>query len=262
METSVKIFNNPAFGEIKIIIEDGRPLFLANDVARALGYFNPRDAISKHCKGVAKRDTPTEGGVQSISFIPESDVYRLVMRSKLESAEKFQDWVVEEVLPSIRKHGGYLTPEKVEEALLNPDTIIQLATQLKNERERNRLLEACNRDNVQRIKEQEPKSRFADAVATSNRSCLVAELAKIINQNGVEMGQNRLFQWMRSTGYLGSKGEYYNQPTQKSMDMGLFEIKKTAISKPDGSVLVNVTSKVTGKGQIYFVNKFLSIKAY
>ena len=257
METSVKIFSNPIFGDIRTAIsKNGEPMFAAVDICKILGYANTSKAITDHTEEEERYNESLERG-GSMLFVNESGLYSLIIRSNKSEAKLFRKWVTSEVLPTIRKHGGYLTPEKVEEVLLNPDTIIQLATQLKNERERNRLLEACNRDNVQRIKEQEPKSRFADAVATSNRSCLVAELAKIINQNGVEMGQNRLFQWMRSNGYLGSKGEYYNQPTQKSMDMGLFEIKKTAISKPDGSVLVNVTSKVTGKGQIYFVNKFL-----
>jgi len=186
-----------------------------------------------------------------MKFIPEADVFRLIMKSRLPQAEQFQDWVCGDVLPSIRKHGGYLTPEKVEEALLNPDTLIQLATQLKNERAKRIEAEAHS-------KELEPKALFADAVATSDRSILIAELAKILRQNGVEIGQNRLFEWLRHNGYLCSKGEYYNQPTQRSMDMGLFEIKKTSITKPDGSVLVTCTTKVSGRGQVYFVNKFLS----
>lgn len=129
--------------------------------------------------------------------------------------------------------------------------LIRLATNLKEERAKR--IEAENT-----IKQQQPKVLFADAVATSERSCLVAELAKILQQNGVNIGQNRLFGWLRDNGYLCSKGEYYNQPTQRAMELGLFEVKKTAINKPDGSVLVSCTTKITGKGQVYFVNKFLN----
>ena len=133
----------------------------------------------------------------------------------------------------------------------NPDTVLMLAQNWRDERAKRIELEEKN-------KELEPKALFADAVATSDRSCLVSELAKILNQNGVSIGQNRLFQWLRENGCLCSKGEYYNQPAQKSMELGLFELKKTSITKPDGTVFVTVTTKVTGKGQIYFVNKFLN----
>jgi anti-repressor protein len=248
----IQIFQNNQFGQIRVATnENGEPMFAATDIARTLGYSNPQKAIRDHCKGVNESFTPTESGIQSMKFIPEADVFRLIMKSRLPQAEQFQDWVCGDVLPSIRKHGGYLTPEKVEEALLNPDTLIQLATQLKNERAKRIEAEAHS-------KELEPKALFADAVATSDRSILIAELAKILRQNGVEIGQNRLFEWLRHNGYLCSKGEYYNQPTQRSMDMGLFEIKKTSITKPNGSVLVTCTTKVSGRGQVYFVNKFLS----
>ena len=250
----IQIFKNSAFGEVRVTEMDGRPMFVASDIAKALGYANPAKAVIDHCKGVSILETPTNGGVQQVKYIPESDVYRLVMRSKLPAAEQFQDWVCDEILPSIRKHGGYLTPEKVEEALLNPDTLIRLATDLKEERAKRISAEV-------KVAELEPKGRFADAVAASDRSCLISELAKILRQNGVNIGQNRLFEWLRLNGYLCSKGDYYNQPTQKSMELGLFEIKKTSITKPDGSVLVTTTTKVTGKGQIYFVNKFLSAQA-
>ena len=173
------------------------------------------------------------------------------MKSKLPDAEKFQDWVCDEVLPSIRKHGAYMTSDTLEKALTSPDFLIQLATNLK--RRKNRSVSKPNR----RFRKMHLKSFFADAVSTSQRSCLVAELAKILQQNGVNIGQNRLFSWMRENGYLCQKGDYYNQPTQKAMKLGLFELKKTTITKPDGSVLVTTTTKVTGKGQIYFVEKFL-----
>ena len=149
------------------------------------------------------------------------------------------------------KHGFTATPDKLEEILTNPDLLIGLATELKKEREEKQTLQ-------HKIEQYAPKVLFANAVETSQRSCLIAELAKIITQNGVQIGQNRLFKWMRANGFLCSSGEYYNQPTQRAMQMGLFELKKTSITKPDGTVLVTTTPKVTGKGQVYFVNKFIA----
>jgi anti-repressor protein len=251
MNTHIQIFKNSQFGEVRVTEIDGRTYFVGIDITRSLGYKNVNDAITRHCRGCVKHAVLDNNGVtQMMNVIPEGDIYRLAAKSELSGAEAFESWIFDEVLPSIRKHGGYLTPEKIEEALLNPDTLIQLATNLKEERQKRLAAETT-------IKAQAPKVLFADAVATSDRSVLVSELAKILKQNGVDMGQNRLFVWLREHGYLCSKGEYYNQPTQKAMELGLFEIKKTSIAKPDGSVLVTCTTKVTGKGQIYFVNKFL-----
>lgn len=249
----IQIFQNNQFGQIRVATnENGEPMFVAKDVCEVLGISKYRDALDRMDadeRGSVRVDTP--GGIQEVGAFTENGLYTVIIRSDKPEAKPFRKWVTSEVLPSIRKHGGYLTPEKVEEALLNPDTLIQLATQLKNERAKRIEAEAHS-------KELEPKALFADAVATSDRSILIAELAKILRQNGVEIGQNRLFEWLRHNGYLCSKGEYYNQPTQRSMDMGLFEIKKTSITKPDGSVLVTCTTKVSGRGQVYFVNKFLS----
>lgn len=254
----IQIFQNEQFGKVRIATnESNEPLFCLADVAKALGYNRPADAVSQHCKGVVILPTPTNGGVQEMKYGKESEVYRLTMKSKLPDAEKFQDWVCDEVLPSIRKHGAYMTQETLEKALTSPDFLIQLATNLKEEKQKR--IEAEQKADLaeQTIKSNAPKVLFADAVSTSQRSCLVAELAKILQQNGVNIGQNRLFAWMRENGYLCSKGQYYNQPTQKAMDLGLFELKQTTINKPDGSILVSTTTKVTGKGQVYFVNKFL-----
>lgn len=252
MIQELKIFNNEQFGKVRIAMnENGEPLFCLSDVAKALGYSNPAKAVIDHCKGVTVLETPTQSGVQPIKYGKESEVYRLTMKSKLPDAEKFQDWVCNEVLPSIRKHGAYMTQETIEKALTSPDFLIQLATNLKEEKRKRIEAEQTIRNNA-------PKVLFANAVATSQRSCLIAELAKILQQNGVNIGQNRLFEWMRINGYLCQKGDYYNQPTQRAMEMGLFEIKQTTITKPDGTVLVKITSKVSGKGQIYFVNRFLS----
>lgn len=185
--------------------------------------------------------------------VNDSGLYDVIIRSDSERAKPFRRWITKEVLPSIRKHGAYMTSEALEQALTSPDFLIRLATNLKEEQQKR--IEA-----EQKVQKDAPKVLFADAVATSHRSCLIAELAKILQQNGVSIGQNRLFAWMRENGYLCQKGMYYNQPTQKAMELGLFELKQTSITKPDGSVIVTSTPKVTGKGQIYFVEKFLGDK--
>lgn len=250
---NIQIFQNEQFGQVRIAMnESNEPLFCLSDVAKALGYSNPAKAVIDHCKGVTVLETPTQSGVQPIKYGKESEVYRLTMKSKLPDAEKFQDWVCDEVLPSIRKHGGYIATQQDD----TPEEIMARALLVAQEtlkRKEQRLIEA-----EQKIQKDAPKVLFADAVSTSQRSCLIAELAKILQQNGVNIGQNRLFSWMRENGYLCQKGDYYNQPTQKAMKLGLFELKKTSITKPDGSVLVTTTTKVSGKGQIYFIEKFLS----
>ena len=247
----LQIFNNPEFGEIRTLEEDGKVLFCASDVAKALGYAKPQNAVAAHCKGALKRGIHTNGGIQEMSFIPESDVYRLSFGSKLPTAERLTDWIVEEVIPTIRKHGAYMTPEVIERTLTDPDYIIQLATTLKEERQKRRVLEA-------KAEEDKPKVLFADSVAASHTSILIFDLAKILKQNGVDIGGNRLFDWMRKNGYLvRRKGSDYNMPTQRSMEMGLFEVMETSVSHSDGHISVNKTPKVTGKGQQYFINAFL-----
>lgn len=254
MTNELQIFNNPEFGEIRTLEEGERVLFCGSDVAKALGYTNPSKALSDHCKGVTKRYTPTKSGTQEMSFIPESDLYRLVFSSKLPTAEKFTDWVTDEILPTIRKHGAYMTPDVIERTLTDPDYIIQLATTLKDEQQKRKALEA-------QAEENRPKVLFADSVATSHTSILIFDLAKILKQNGVDIGGNRLFEWMRKNGYLvRRKGSDYNMPTQRSMEMSLFEVKETSVSHSDGHISVNKTPKVTGKGQQYFINLFLSKK--
>lgn len=247
MDKSVQMFQFQQHAVRVVKDEQGDPWFVAKDVADVLGYEKPENAIARHCRGSVT--TPKQGG-GFLTIIPERDVYRLVMRSKLPSAEKFEEWVVGDVLPSIRKHGGYLTPEKVEEALLNPDTIIRLATELKEERVKRLAL-------ASKVQQDAPKVLFADSVSASSTSILVGELAKILKQNGIEIGQNRLFERLRQDGFLMKDGSSRNMPTQRSMDMGLFTIKETVINKPDGSVLVSKTVKVTGRGQVYFIDYFL-----
>ena len=248
----LKIFENTEFGKMRTIEEGGKVLFCGNDCAKMLGYTNPNKAVNDHCRAITKRSTPISGKLQEINFITEGDLYRLITHSKLPAAEQFEKWVFDEVLPSIRKHGAYMTPQKIEEALLNPDTIIKLATDLKAEREERMKLQ-------RETEELKPKALFADAVSASKTSILIGDLAKLIKQNGHDIGQRRLFQWMRDKGYLiKQQGASWNMPTQKSMDMGLFEIKETTITHSDGHISISKTVKVSGKGQIYFVNKFIA----
>jgi anti-repressor protein len=187
-----------------------------------------------------------------MTIINESGLYSLVLSSKLSTAKKFKRWVTSEVIPSIRKHGAYMTPDKLEEVLLKPDTLIQLAQNLKTEQEKRRALEV-------KVEEQKPKVLFAESVEAAKTSILIGELAKLLKQNGINIGQNRLFEWLRNNGYLIKRqGSDYNMPTQRAMEMGLFEIKETTITHSDGHIHVSKTPKVTGKGQVYFVNLFVS----
>ena len=233
---------------------DGEPYFVGKDVAEVLGYKRTADAIREHVesedKGVGKIQTP--GGMQNVTIINESGLYSLIFSSKLESAKRFKRWVTSEVLPAIRKHGLYATDNVIENTLNNPDYIINILTEYKKEKEHNLALE-------QQVKENKPKVLFADSVAGSDNSILVGELAKLLKQNGIDVGQNRLFKWLRNNGYLIKKsGESYNLPTQKSMDLEILDIKKRVINNPDGSSKITRTPKVTGKGQQYFINKFLT----
>lgn len=235
--------------EVRTVLLNDKPYFVGKDVAKVLGYSNTRDALSKRVekedKGVANCDTL--GGKQDLIVINESGLYSLIFSSKLPSAKKFKRWVTSEVLPTIRKHGMYAT----EELLNNPDLLIQVATELKNEREQRLIAE-------RRVEEMKPKALFADAVDASKTSILIGDLAKLIKQNGYDIGQNRLFEWLRNNGYLiARKGESYNMPTQRSLDLGIAEIKERTHNNPDGSIRISRTPKITGKGQVYFVNKFL-----
>lgn len=250
----IEIFKNDRFGEVRVAGTSENPLFCLADVCKILGL--RVDAVQSRLTDAPIRIGVTDsiGREQQMNFVNEKNLYKVIMRSDKPQAEPFQDWVCGEVLPSIRKHGAYMTNDTLEKALTSPDFLIQLATNLKEEQQKR--IEA-----EQKIRSDAPKVLFADAVSTSRRSCLIAELAKILQQNGIKIGQNRLFDWLRKNGYLCQKGQYYNQPSQKSMELGLFEIKQTTINKPDGSVLVSTTTKVTGKGQIYFVDKFLNAQS-
>lgn len=264
----LQVFTNESFGSVRTVMMDGEPWFVGKDVAEILDYKNPNEAIQDHVDDEDKflrsergrdllklfssiKDIQEKFGRQDNWFINESGVYSLVFGSHKPEAKAFKRWITHEVIPSIRKHGGYLTPAKAEEALLNPDTLIQLATALKEER-------AKRAEAEKQVEGMKPKALFADAVSTAETSILVGELAKLIKQNGVDMGEKRLFKWMRGNGYLISRdGADKNMPTQRSMELGLMEIKERAMNNPDGSVRITKTPKVTGKGQVYFVNKFI-----
>lgn len=251
----LQVFQNSKFGDLEILTIEGKEWFPAIQVAEILGYSNPRDAVERHTKkrGVVKHDVIDKlGRKQNKKFIDEGNLYRLITRSKLPQADEFEEWVFEDVLPSIRKHGIYATDNVIENTLNNPDYIINILTEYKKEKEHNLALK-------QQVKENKPKVLFADSVAGSDNSILVGELAKLLKQNGVDVGQNRLFKWLRNNGYLIKKsGESYNLPTQKSMDLEILDIKKRVINNPDGSSKITRTPKVTGKGQQYFINKFLA----
>lgn len=241
----IKIFENQEFGKVRALEIDGKPYFLGKDVADALGYTNPQKAIRDH---VDIEDKLSErfvlsGQNREATVISESGLYSLVLSSKLESAKRFKRWVTSEVLPSIRQTGGYqMTMPQGKELL----ALAVLEAQ--------KTIEAQNKD-IERMK---PKEIFADAVATSNTTILIGELAKLLRQNGIDIGQNRLFSWLRENGYLiRQKGSAYNTPTQRSTDLGILTTKETVIVRSDGSTEVKKTVKVTGKGQQYFINKFL-----
>ena len=251
----LKIFENPEFGQLRMVFVDGKQYFMASDVAKALGYARPNDAISQHCRATVKHSIPISGKIQEVNFIPEGDVYRLIIRSKLPKAEEFEHWVFDEVLPSIHRYGIYATDSVLESILTSPDFGIRLLSELKEEREARRQAEKA-------VEEMTPKAIFADAVSVSKTSILIGELAKLLKQNGVEMGEKRLFEWLRNNGYLIKRGGAdRNTPTQKSMELKLFEVKETPVIHSNGNVTVSKTTKVTGKGQQYFINKFLMKKA-
>ena len=246
----LKVFKHSEFGTLRGVEIDGDIWLVGKDVADRLGYSNPQKAIRDHVDDEDKtvNESFTVNGTMGV-LINESGLYSLVLGSKLPNAKKFKRWVTSEVLPAIRKHGGYLTAEKVEEALLNPDVLIRLATELKDEREARRALES-------KVAKDAPKVMFAQAVEQAENSILVGDLAKLIKQNGTDIGQKRLFERLRAEGYLGTRGDNYNMPTQRAMEMQLFRISERTINNPDGSVRLTRTVKVTGKGQVYFINRY------
>lgn len=255
LATDIQIFKNEQFGQIRVVERDGEPWFVAVDICGALDIANSRDALTRideDEKGVALTDTL--GGAQEVAVVNEPGLYSLVLGSRKSEARAFKRWITHDVIPAIRKTGMYATPATVETMLANPDTMIQVLQAFKDEREQRLALET-------RVVADAPKVAFADAVETSTDSCLVGQLAKIIRQNGYEIGANRLFEYLRKEGYLCRAGSNRNMPTQRSMEAGWFEVKESVLENPDGSIRVVRTPKVTGKGQIYFVNKFLHPEA-
>lgn len=246
---NIQVFKNEQFGSIRAVELNGEPWLVGKDVADVLGYGNYRQALKTNVdeedKGVHQMDTL--GGRQDMTIINESGLYSLIFGSKLPKAKEFKHWVTSEVLPSIRKHGGYIKDQEN----LTEDELLSRALLVAQSR-------IAERD--RQIERMRPKEIFADAVTASHNSILVGELAKVLRQNGVEIGQNRLFEWLRENGYLiKRKGSDWNMPTQMAMELGLFEIKETVITHADGHTSINKTVKVTGKGQQYFINKFLGM---
>ena len=256
----LKIFNNKEFGEVRTIVDEkGEPWFVGRDIAETLKYRNGSRDINRHVDELDRKKEMINDGNQrkETILINESGLYALIFSSKMKKAKEFKRWVTSEVLPAIRKHGAYMSDEVIEKTLSDPDYLIMLATNLKEERAKRALVEAENERN-------RPKVLFADTVSASSRSCLMGELAKMISQEAIrqgtidnKIGQNKLFAWMRNNGYLCKSGERKNQPMQQYVEQGLFEMKKGSYVDSKGANVVTTTTKVTGKGQIYFINKFL-----
>lgn len=235
--------------QVRTIEIGNEPWFVGKDVAKILGYQNGSRDINRHVDEEDRQNyqNGTFDSPRGMTIINESGLYSLILSSKLPNAKKFKHWVTKEVLPTIRKHGAYLTDQKAYDITHNPDSLADLLLQAGEQLKQKELI----------IKEMQPKALFADAVTASHTSILVGDLAKLIKQNGYDIGQNRLFKWLKQNGYLIKSGERKNMPTQKSMEMGLFEVKERTIANPDGSIRITKTPKVTGKGQVYFINKFV-----
>lgn len=242
--------------EVRTVQIDGEPWFVLADICRELEISHVKDTATRIDEDDLGQTEVIDrmGRSQKVWIINESGLYTVILRSDKPQAKPFRKWVTSVVLPSIRKHGAYMTDQALEKALTNPDFLIQLATQLKTEQEQRRRLETTVAAQSKQMEQDKPKVLFADSVAASSSSILIGELAKLIKQNGVDMGQRRLFAWMRENGYLIKRcGSEYNLPTQRSMERGLMEIKETSVIH-SGYTTISKTPKVTGKGQVYFIN--------
>lgn len=254
----LQIFKSPEFGQVRTVTIDGEPWMVGKDIATALGYTNTRKALNDHVddedKGVTKCDTL--GGAQEMTVINESGLYSLVLSSKLPTAKKFKHWITSEVLPAIRKTGGYIAnAETMTDAEIMSKALLIAKQTIESREQRIHSLEA----ETERMK---PKEIFADAVSASNSSILIGDLAKILHGNGIKIGRGRLFAWMREHGFLiKQKGTSYNMPTQRAMELGLFRVKEGSYVDGKGNNIITKTTKVTGKGQQYFINKFLAEKS-
>lgn len=250
---NLQIFNSPEFGQVRIVQQNGEPWFIGKDVAEILGYSNTPKAIRDH---VDDEDKLTErivlsGQNREVAIINESGLYSLILSSKMPKAKEFKRWVTSEVIPAIRKTGGYIAgSENMTDAEIMAKAVLVAQSTIRQRDQRIKELESD-------VAAAKPKVLFADAVSASDSTILIGDLAKILKQNGHNTGQNRLFQWMRENGYLVRRqGADYNSPTQRAMEMGLFAVKENTVVCPDGHIKVNKTTKVTGKGQQYFINKF------
>lgn len=251
----LKIFENAAFGAVRVVDVNGEPWFVARDVCECLELTNTSQTLSyldDDEKGITTNDTP--GGAQEMSIVSEAGLYSLILRSRKPEAKAFKRWITHEVLPAIRRHGAYLTPDMVEKVISDPDTIIRLATDLKTEREKRQALEA-------QAAADRPKVVFAESIEVAKTSILVGEMAKLIKQaTGYDIGQNRFFDWLWDSGYLHKGGSQRNMPTQRSIEAGWMEIKEGVRIGSGGECYITRTTKITGKGQIYFINFFKNIK--
>lgn len=239
--------------EVRTVVVNDEPYFVGNDAAKILGYSNYKNAVAAHVDEEDKLSTRIKyaGQNRNVTIINESGVYSLIFGSKLPDAKRFKRWVTNEVLPSIRKHGAYATPQTMEQLISDPNFGIRLLEELQNERDKKEEAE-------QQLEKQMPQVTFAKSVEVSQNAVPVKALAGVLKQNGVDIGQNRLFQWLRDNKYLSSRPRAWNMPTQKSMNLKLFELKPNTFFHNDGVPETNYTTLVTGKGQVYFVNKFLN----
>lgn len=235
---------------VRSVMVDGNPWWVAKDVLEVLGLDTSHGVRDLEDDEKDLHIMETLGGKQEMTIVSEAGLYSLILRSRKPEAKEFKRWITHEVLPTLRRHGAYMTLEVVEKTLTNPDFIIGLATELKQEQEQRQALQA-------QAAIDRPKTIFADAVTESKTSILIGDLAKLIKQNGVDIGQKRLFAWLRENGWLMKSGSSKNMPTQKAMEQKLFEIKERTINAPDGHIIISKTPKVTGKGQLFFINFFL-----
>ena len=243
MKNELQIFNNPEFGQIRTVEENGKVLFCGADVAKALGYANPRKALIDHCKGVTKRDTPTAGGIQQMSFIPEGDIYRLAAKSELPGAEKFESWIFDEVIPSIHKHGAYMTPETLEQAILNPDTIIKIATALKEEQDKRKALEAANAALTVDNTIMKPKAEYFDELVDRNLLTSFRETAKQL-----EIKERDFVRFLIDKKYIYRDKKGKLMPCADKNN-GLFEVKECFNEKTQWS---GTQTLITPKGRETF----------
>lgn len=252
---NLEIFENPEFGTLRTVTVAGEMYFIGKDVAAVLGYADTFGALKKHVDEEDKQNCQDDSfeSPRGLTVINESGLYSLILSSKMPKAKEFKRWITHEVIPSIRIHGAYMNDDVLKQAIQSPEFLIELATRLKMEKEARLQAEET-------IEANKPKVLFADAVSTSHTSILIGDLAKLLKQNGYSTGQKRLFNQLREDGFLIKSGNSKNMPTQRAMELKLFEVKESSIQNPDGSVRVTRTTKVTGKGQQYFINKYLGWK--